>query len=72
MAYLYRFGVSLPEKEVIAVIYAENDERAFTQLDVELEKFYLKEPAVQDVTLREKKRLGKGSGYILDEDEKGW
>ncbi|WP_050615587.1 DUF3906 family protein [Bacillus testis] len=71
MAYLYRFDVSLGHKDVTAIITAENDEAAFAHLDVELEKFYLRNPSVQGVTLREKKRLGKQSGYILDEDEKG-
>ena len=72
MAYLYRFEVQLEQKEVVAIIHAEDDEAAFTHLDVELEKFYLSAPEIRDVTLREKKRIGKRSGYILDEDEKGW
>ncbi|MCG1023637.1 DUF3906 family protein [Sutcliffiella horikoshii] len=72
MAYLYRFDVTIEAKEVVSVIFAENDEAAFEHLDVELEKFYLKEPAVKEVILREKKRLGKKSGYILDPEEKGW
>ncbi|WP_078380535.1 DUF3906 family protein [Sutcliffiella halmapala] len=72
MAYLYRFDVTTAEKEVIAVIYAENDEAAFLHLDVELEKFYLKDPKVKEIALREKKRIGKKSGFILDPDEKGW
>ncbi|KIL49652.1 DUF3906 family protein [Jeotgalibacillus soli] len=72
MAYLYRFDVSIGEKNVIAVIYADDDEGAFQHLDVELEKFYLKEPDVNEITLREKKRIVKKSGFILDEDEKGW
>lgn len=69
MAYLYRFEVQLKEKEIVAVIYAEDDVAAFKQLDVELEKFYLSPPEVQNVMMREKKRIGKRSGYILDEDE---
>ncbi|PLR94869.1 DUF3906 family protein [Bacillus sp. T33-2] len=72
MAYLYRFDVALDNKDVMAVIYAENDEAAFEHLDVELEKFYLKEPNIKEVTLREKKRIVKKSGFILDQDEKGW
>ena len=72
MAYLYRFEVQLNTKEIVAIIHAEDDAAAFTHLDVELEKFYLSAPEIRDVTLREKKRIGKRSGYILDEDEKGW
>ena len=72
MAFLYRFEVSFIEKEVMAIIVAANDEEAFKHLDVELEKFYLKMPIVTDVTLREKKRIAKNTGYILDHDERGW
>lgn len=72
MAYLYRFDVALEAKEIVSIIYAENDEAAFQHLDVELEKFYLKGPRVKGIILREKKRLGKKSGYILDPEEKGW
>lgn len=72
MAYLYRFEVGLSNKDVVAIIHAENDEAAFLHLDIELEKFYLRAPDVREITLREKKRIGKRSGYILDEDEKGW
>ena len=72
MAYLYRFDVALEAKEIVSVIFAENDEKAFQHLDVELEKFYLKEPQVKEIILREKKRLGKSSGFILDSEEKGW
>jgi len=72
MAYLYRFEVQLNKKDIVAIIHAEDDTAAFTHLDVELEKFYLSSPEVREVTMREKKRIGKRSGYILDEDEKGW
>ncbi len=72
MAFLYRFEVCLEEKEVMAVMMAANDEEAFRQLDIELEKFYLKMPKMIDVTLREKKRIGQSAGFILDEDERGW
>lgn len=72
MAFLYRFEVSFIEKEVMAIIVAANDEEAFKHLDVELEKFYLKMPVVRDVTLREKKRIGRNAGFILDADERGW
>lgn len=72
MAYLYRFEVSLHDKDVTAVVVADHDEIAFQQVDMELEKFYLSIPEIKDITLREKKRITKSSGFILDEDEKGW
>ncbi|WP_174727920.1 DUF3906 family protein [Mesobacillus harenae] len=72
MAYLYRFEVTLTNKEITAVVYADNDDLAFNHLDVELEKFYLQKPDIKETTLREKKRVVKNSGFIIDEDEKGW
>jgi hypothetical protein len=72
MAYLYRFDIALDKKEIVAVIYAETDNEAFLHLDVELEKFYLRDPLAKEITLREKKRVMKKSGFILDESEKGW
>ncbi|MFS0781177.1 DUF3906 family protein [Bacillus sp. 1P06AnD] len=69
MAYLYRFTVDLGSRLVTAIIHAEDDDAAFTHLDVELEKYYLKVPEKVVAILREKKRLGKRSGYILDGEE---
>ncbi|MEK4199911.1 DUF3906 family protein [Cytobacillus sp. FSL K6-0265] len=67
MAFLYRFELSLVNKEIPAVIVADSDDEAFTQLDIELEKYYLKLPEINEVTLREKKRITKKVGFILDE-----
>ncbi|MDQ0184511.1 hypothetical protein J2S16_001075 [Cytobacillus kochii] len=59
--------MSLVNKEIPAVIVADSDDEAFTQLDIELEKYYLKLPEIDEVTLREKKRITKKIGFILDE-----
>ncbi|WP_445659555.1 DUF3906 family protein [Aeribacillus sp. FSL K6-8394] len=65
--YLYRFLVKTKEKEIPVIIAAENDLKAFEQVDVELEKFYLKVLDIEDVTLYEKKKIRKSAGFVIDE-----
>ncbi|SMO33472.1 DUF3906 family protein [Melghirimyces algeriensis] len=67
--YLYRFEVLVNTKAVPVVIAAGDDQQAFRLVDVELEKYFLKMPEVDDITLYEKKRIAKGGGYVLHERE---
>ncbi|MDR9793036.1 DUF3906 family protein [Aeribacillus composti] len=67
--YLYRFLVKTKEKEIPVIIAAENDLKAFEQVDVELEKFYLKVLDIEDVTLYEKKKIRKSAGFVIDESD---
>ena len=42
------------------IVAAENDQAAFSLVDIELEKFFLKPPEVDEVTLYERSRsLGR-------------
>jgi hypothetical protein len=67
--YLYRFLVKTKEKEIPVIIAAENDLKAFEQVDVELEKFYLKVLDIEDITLYEKKKIRKSAGFVIDESD---
>lgn len=77
---IYRFEVTItdfkteasteakPEtKSVDVIITAKDDESAFTQAETEVEKHYLKLPTFKEIVLLEKKKVGKGGGYVLDE-----
>lgn len=76
---LYRFEVTLTIEEeevkknvevtrsVNVVIVAKDDQSAFTVAEVEVEKHYLKLPKIIEVVLLEKKRIGNGGGYVIDE-----
>ncbi len=66
---LYRFEVTINDQLHHAVVAAENDETAFRQVDAELEKQFLKLPDVQNVSLYEKKKIHKGSGFVLSKFE---
>ncbi|MFC4075772.1 DUF3906 family protein [Salinithrix halophila] len=67
--YLYRFEVIVKEEVIHVVIAAKDDEEAFRLVDVELEKYFLKMPEVDDTSLYEKKRIGQGGGFVLYEQE---
>ena len=50
------------------IIAAQNDESAFRQVDIELEKYFLKELEIENVTLHEKKRIRKNAGFVLEKE----
>lgn len=67
--FLYRFEAMIDKKVFPIVIVAENDERADKLVDIQLEKYFLREPEVDSLILYEKKRVNKGTGYVLYELE---
>jgi hypothetical protein len=67
--YLYRFEVATCSEVIPVVIAASTDEQAFQLVDIELEKYFLKEPAVNEISLYEKKRIRSGNGFVLYERE---
>ncbi|MCM3718844.1 DUF3906 family protein [Fictibacillus phosphorivorans] len=67
--YLYRFEVNLKSEVVPVVIAASTDEQAFQLVDVELEKYFLKEPDIEEISLYEKKKIRSGNGFVLYERE---
>ncbi|KPL60047.1 DUF3906 family protein [Rossellomorea sp. SC111] len=67
---LYRFEVTARDFVTIVVVAADTDEKAFDLVEVELEKYFLKKPDVEDISLYEKKRIrGNGAGFVLHEQE---
>ncbi|PLR84769.1 DUF3906 domain-containing protein [Bacillus canaveralius] len=66
---LYRFEVTIDQEVTHVIIAAENDEAAFRLVDVELEKHFLKEREVNDVSLYEKKKIRNGNGFVLSRFE---
>jgi hypothetical protein len=66
---LYRFEVTTSEDVIYVVIAAQNEEQAFQLVEVELERYFIKVPEIQEVTLYEKKKIGKGTGFVICEQE---
>jgi hypothetical protein len=67
--YLYRFEVTSNAEVSDVVVAASRDEQAFHLVEVELEKYFLKEPEVDDISLYEKKKIRSGNGFVLYERE---
>ncbi|WNB93821.1 DUF3906 family protein [Bacillus sp. NEB1478] len=67
--YLYRFEVTSSSEVIDVVIAASRDEQAFQLVEVELEKYFLKEPEIDDISLYEKKKIRSGNGFVLYERE---
>lgn len=63
---LYRFLVKTKEKSIPVIIAADHEEKAFLQVEAELEKHYLKVPEIEEITLYEKKKIRKSQGYVID------
>ncbi|MCF6408149.1 DUF3906 family protein [Pseudalkalibacillus salsuginis] len=62
---LYRFEVSSNGNVIPVIIAAENDEAAFRLVEVELEKYFLSLPEIDDISLYEKKKIRRGNGFVL-------
>ncbi|MBO9128341.1 DUF3906 family protein [Bacillus sp. 165] len=62
---LYRFEVLIQGEVVHVVIVAENEELAFQLVDIELEKYFLKMPEAQEITLYEVKKIRKSGGFVI-------
>jgi hypothetical protein len=66
---LYRFEVLINNEVVHVVIVAENEEQAFRLVDVELEKYFLKMPEIEEITLYEVKKIRKSGGFVIQGQE---
>lgn len=69
--YLYRLKATIQGEKISVIVAAENDQAAFSLVDIELEKFFLKPPEVDEVTLYEKKPILRGGGFVLIPEEMG-
>jgi hypothetical protein len=65
--YLFQFEVIIGKAKHIVIIAAETEEKAFDLVDIELEKHFLSVPEVKEITLYEKKKIRKGTGYVIEE-----
>lgn len=65
--FLYRIEAQWEDRlQAVAIVAAETDEAAFEYAEQFLEKHYLVLPKLDELSIVEKKRLNKGSGYIIE------
>lgn len=64
---LYNFTVTLSsDKRYPVVVCAESDEKAFTLVEIEIEKEFLKLPEIKEIVLTERKKVTpKGVAFVM-------
>jgi hypothetical protein len=66
---LYRFEVTIDTGVIHVIVAAENEEMAFKQADIEIERHFVKIPKVLDMTLYEKRVIKQAAGFVLSRNE---
>ncbi|ADU31592.1 DUF3906 family protein [Evansella cellulosilytica] len=65
---IYRFEALINRDHTANIIVVANDEeKAFQLAEIELEKSYMKIPQIEELTLFEKKKVGNGAAYVLNQ-----
>lgn len=67
--FLYKVESQLEDQIVFLIVLAENDEKAFEYAEANLARHFIKTPAVKEILVVEKKRVEKGSGYVIETKE---
>lgn len=63
--YLYKLEAELQDQTVYFIVMAEQDAQAFDYLEEYLVRHFIHTPEVIEASIIEKKRIGKGAGYII-------
>jgi hypothetical protein len=64
--FLYKLEVQLSDRKAVLIILAESDESAFGYAEGHLVRHFVKLPEVRELVIVEKKRVEKGSGYVVE------
>lgn len=64
--FLYKIEIAMPERKAALIVLADSDDKAFEYAEGHLARHYVKSPEVLEMALVEKKRVEKGSGYVLE------
>ncbi|WP_438448587.1 DUF3906 family protein [Gorillibacterium sp. sgz5001074] len=65
--FLYKIEITMPEgKKAALIVLADSDAKAFEYAEGHLARHYIKAPEVLEMVMLEKKRVEKGSGYVIE------
>jgi hypothetical protein len=64
--FLYKIECDSNKGAAVAIILAADDEAAFSAAEVHVMRHYIAMPEIRSMTIVEKKRVEKGSGYIIE------
>ncbi|MCE7791141.1 DUF3906 family protein [Salipaludibacillus sp. CUR1] len=63
---LYRFEARInQEEDVSIVVAADNETDAFDAAEIELEKYYLKTPLIEELSLIETRKISRKTGFVI-------
>lgn len=65
--FLYKIEITLEDQLVYLIVVAESDQAAFGYAEGHLARHFVKLPLVKETVIVEKKRIEKGSGYVIEE-----
>lgn len=63
---LYKIEIELTDQIVYLIVAADSDEAAFGYAEGHLVRHFIKPPEVKGMAIVEKKRIEKGSGYVIE------
>lgn len=65
MMFLYKLEIQLESQLVYLIVLADSDAKAFEYVEGHMARQYLKVPEIKELSIIEKKRVEKGSGYLI-------
>lgn len=68
--FLYKLEIELTEQFVYMIVLEHSDEQAFEQAETQLIRHFIKPPETKSISIVEKKRVEKGSGYVIETGKK--
>jgi len=64
--FLYKIEIELEGQLAYLIVLADSDEKAFSYVESQVVRHYVANPEVKQVSIVEKKRVEKGSGYFIE------
>jgi hypothetical protein len=64
--FLYKLEIELTDRKAAIIVLSESDEKAFAYAESHLTRHFIKTPDIKEMVIVEKKRVEKGSGYVID------
>lgn len=64
--FLYKIEIELEDQLAYLIVLADSDEKAFSYVESQVVRHYVANPEVKQVSIVEKKRVEKGSGYFIE------
>lgn len=64
--FLYKMEIETADRKACLIVLADSDESAFAYADGHLVRHFIKTPEIKEMVIVEKKRVEKGSGYVIE------